>query len=551
MHLSSALFISLLIVCFLASVPQRYQHTSILRFTQPFHFAAAKFRTNSLFFHLATKKFRSSSNSCLCLNILLLLAGDIAINPGPSFGYTNIRSLKANSCAFNNFISSGNYNIVGLTETWIRPNDTSALIQDSTPPGYVFHHIPRKAGRGGGVGFFIKESINSSVINSSDLLFSTFEHITVSLDFIGKKVNFVSLYKPPKTSCIHFLDEFLTLVENLSAFPSPFVICGDFNLHIDNSDNKYTSQFLSLIESLDLTQHINFGTNLHNHIIDLLITPKTFNLFSNIHPQNAFSDHIFISADLNINSASEQNTKSVTFRRFHKINSEQLKHDLLSSPLITNPEVNSTDLYQQYHETLSALLDKHAPPHKKTLSNHKNSTTKWLNENILSARQSKRLAERRWRKNPTPVNRSIFRRQINYCNKIIADAKNKFYTNSINSVKENPKKLWKELNNILHRNPVSTLPDSNCSKSLADTFSSFFSDKISRIRASFPRINTLSTSNQHLNVPAFTTFKNITEEQLLKIIQSCPTKSCLLDPWPTFLVKEYIDILIKPITNMA
>ena len=148
-------------------------------------------------------------------------------------------------------------------------------------------------------------------------------------------------------------------------------------------------------------------------------------------------------------------------------------------------------------------------------------------------------------------NRSIFRRQINYCNKIIADTKNKFYANSINSVKENPKKLWKELNNILHRNPVSTLPDSNCSKSLADTFSSFFSDKISHIRASFPRINTFSTSNQPLNIPAFTTFKNITEEQLLKIIQSCPTKPCLLDPWPTFLVKEYIDILIKPITTIV
>ena len=32
------------------------------------------------------------------------------------------------------------------------------------------------------------------------------------------------------------------------------------------------------------------------------------------------------------------------------------------------------------------------------------------------------------------------------------------------------------------------------------------------------------------------------------LILVSPTKSCSLDPWPTFLVKEYIDILAQPIT---
>ena len=30
-----------------------------------------------------------------------------------------------------------------------------------------------------------------------------------------------------------------------------------------------------------------------------------------------------------------------------------------------------------------------------------------------------------------------------------------------------------------------------------------------------------------------------------------PTKSCLLDPWPTFLVKECIDILLPSITKLV
>ena len=32
---------------------------------------------------------------------------------------------------------------------------------------------------------------------------------------------------------------------------------------------------------------------------------------------------------------------------------------------------------------------------------------------------------------------------------------------------------------------------------------------------------------------------------------SSPTKSCQLDPWPTFLVKDCIDILITPITSLV
>ena len=42
----------------------------------------------------------------------------------------------------------------------------------------------------------------------------------------------------------------------------------------------------------------------------------------------------------------------------------------------------------------------------------------------------------------------------------------------------------------------------------------------------------------------------MTEEQVTKIIRDSPTKSCSLDPWPTFLVLEFLDILITPITSI-
>ena len=46
----------------------------------------------------------------------------------------------------------------------------------------------------------------------------------------------------------------------------------------------------------------------------------------------------------------------------------------------------------------------------------------------------------------------------------------------------------------------------------------------------------------------FSTFSTVTEDQVTKVITNSPSKSCSLDPWPTFLVLDYLDILITPIT---
>ena len=49
----------------------------------------------------------------------------------------------------------------------------------------------------------------------------------------------------------------------------------------------------------------------------------------------------------------------------------------------------------------------------------------------------------------------------------------------------------------------------------------------------------------------FTTFTEVTQDTVDKIIRNSPTKSCLLDPWPTFLIKECSDILLPSLTKLV
>ena len=89
------------------------------------------------------------------LFILLLLAGDINPNLGPpnclNVTYANIRSINNKYPVIAKFIFDTD--LFAMSETWIRPDTTSANLSGITPPGYNFYQQPREGRHGGGLGF--------------------------------------------------------------------------------------------------------------------------------------------------------------------------------------------------------------------------------------------------------------------------------------------------------------------------------------------------------------------------------------------------------------
>ena len=51
--------------------------------------------------------------------------------------------------------------------------------------------------------------------------------------------------------------------------------------------------------------------------------------------------------------------------------------------------------------------------------------------------------------------------------------------------------------------------------------------------------------------PKLTVITQVSQNEIAKIISKSHTKSCLLDPLPTFLIKECIDILLPSITKLV
>ena len=85
---------------------------------------------------------------------------------------------------------------------------------------------------------------------------------------------------------------------------------------------------------------------------------------------------------------------------------------------------------------------------------------------------------------------------------------------------------------------------------LPDSFVIFFSDKIAKIRDYFSSTDQFDLSPT-TPPAAFADFKQVSETEVHKIIMNSPTKSCLLDPWPTFLPKDCLIILLPSITKLV
>ena len=158
--------------------------------------------------------------------------------------------------------------------------------------------------------------------------------------------------------------------------------------------------------------------------------------------------------------------------------------------------------------------------------------------------------ERVWCRNPTALNRSRLSRQTHLCNRQMSKAKSAHYSKIIAEHSGDNGSLWKEFNKILHHCPKMHLPDHSSIVALANTFSSFFINKISVIRSSFP-------SDSHSRVLSPPDIRNalqnltcVTANEVRRLVLRAPCKSSDLDPIPTSLVKDCIDILITPITSI-
>jgi hypothetical protein len=237
---------------------------------------------------------------------VIVLAGDIATNPGPnnqhlrclSFNAQSIRSTKkipdgsyaSNLKSFQDLVYVEELDLIFVTESWLNDNFSDKEI---LPKGYNIVRKDRSANqRGGGVFIALRVDVPFTRItagrngpNWSDRL----EIVAIELDMSTcEKCLACVCYRPPSCDSHEWLALFTAFLETTTNYEK-VLITGDFNFpdltwnstlppnssHMNPSTGS--AKFKEL--SLDFFLHqVNIYPIRQNHIIDLILTSASENI---------------------------------------------------------------------------------------------------------------------------------------------------------------------------------------------------------------------------------------------------------------------------------
>ena len=480
-----------------------------------------------------------------------------AINPvkcsnNLNIGLWNAQSLRQKTQLVKTLNEDHNLDVLLITETWLNSDDNMVIGELERNGECQFLHNPRKNRIGGGIGCLVKAELNAKKMESFES--NTFENMVVEFESEGQKLSIITVYRPEpsaknKYRMKDFYEEFINFLAHFQTYRHEVIVTGDFNFHMNKPNHPRVKQFNGILDMFDLVQHVNASTHKEGNTLDLIITQRNTNML-NCSVGELHSDHSCIHFNYKWKKRGLP-VKEVIMRKTRNINIEKFKDDLRNHFSCLPPETNSQGYLDELVETFSTttdVLDKHAPT--KHIKIRPRNPTPWTYDDIKDLKIQKRRAERKWRNTKLQSDWLTFKEKRNEYNTKLNQLKTADLKGKVEKYRHNSKAMFKLLNSSMNRKQEQPLPKHANDAVLANEFNRFFDDKISKIRDKLPNHQhpTNDVTNQGNKLK---TFQAMSQDDIKKLIKDMPVKHCQLDPMPTWLMIECLDVLLPIFTKIV
>lgn len=479
-------------------------------------------------------------------------------SPKVCFAVWNAQSINKKVAIVCDIIQSNKLEILAITESWLPKdiNNNNSTVTEilNILKEFAFLHIPRETGKGGGVALFYRKHLKITI--NSTVVFKSFEHMDLSVVYGNFNARLIVIYRPPpskknKLTTSMFYTDFSKLIETLTNSKQPLLISGDFNFHLDNTANPDTMKFMDLLDSADLVQNVFGTTHRKGHTLDLIITQRDDKLISDVGIlPDIYSDHRVVTCKLNCPKPPVSKVL-VSYRSTKQLNSDDLTNTISESFSHDHTTIaDANGLIDTYNGTLKSIYDDIAPIQTR-LVNHR-PWAPWYNDALREAKRAKRRMERKYRKSHLTVDKQLFTESCERYNRMLEKYKIDYYKDKIKQADNN--KLFRLVENLFQKNNK-VLPSHTSQKVLAVEFNNFFTNKIRHIRNELEvqkAQTTKAVALQESNGLAseFKEFHLPGNKVIQDIITSMPAKTCSLDPIPTHVVKNHLELLTPVIGNI-
>uniref|UniRef100_A0A803TP95 Reverse transcriptase domain-containing protein n=1 Tax=Anolis carolinensis TaxID=28377 RepID=A0A803TP95_ANOCA len=177
---------------------------------------------------------------------------------------------------------------------------------------------------------------------------------------------------------------------------------------------------------------------------------------------------------------------------------------------------------------------------ERPLSSTRAKPSPWFTEELAVMKQKKRGGiERVWCSKPNESNRTQLGSYLKAYAAAIDAAKNSFFAANIASTQNRPAELFRVVRGLLYPVLWDGIPDNSAAR--CEAFARFFADKVALICSGFDTILT-AVSEDVTSAPAcpilMDLFQLVQPEDVDKVLGEVRATTCILDPCPSWLVRE-------------
>jgi Reverse transcriptase (RNA-dependent DNA polymerase) len=413
-------------------------------------------------------------------------------------------------------------------------------------PGFRFIFKTRSQGRGGGVGFYIKDNLQFTEFSPVPFIDSQFEYIAIETVISRKKYMLCNIYRAPTSAGNESqrdlienynqqLDNLLPMLTKNNCISIVFSDCNINLLKINSS--QLTAEYLDACHANGFIQTNLKASRIQQNsysLIDHIMTNYIDHDIVTGSIINDISDHFMQFFSCN-NIQNEPNVNDTMFRNFSYQNMSDFRDDLRGlswNNVLSERNVNTA--LDNFLDTFQPLFDLRFPLKKRRINRNYNRLNDFMTAGLLVSRRRKNVLYKKQLVSPSPNNVNKYKTYRNIYNSVLRRSKKMYFEESLYKFRKKPKKLWEVLNlangGAKKGNKIKEILSGNTlindDREMAQAFNNYFSRVGSDIINSIDQSNVdpLSYIPDNPNVPEFN-INNTGPVHVIDVVNSMQSKS--------------------------
>ena len=263
-----------------------------------------------------------------------------------------------------------------------------------------------------------------------------------------------------------------------------------------------------------------------------------------VDPAGIFSDHALVTCVVPVTVGQDDVVERIV-RGWRRVDREVLRSALQNSPLChpVSEKADVDELFAVYDSVLTDIADRLAPLH--SIRRRSGHLAPWFDDRCRQARRQCRRLERRYRRTGTDDDRRRWIEGVRNRFQLYRTVKQEYWLNRLSQHGRSSSPIWRSLSSLFGRKRDIAAPNDYT----AEDFASFFARKVDTVRAATAdKPPPPSAAAAHCSL---STFHELSEADVRRLIMSSSIKSSTLDPLPTFLLREFVDVLLPYVARMV